>query len=71
MRETDLLLGTFADAYIARLDERDLAAFEALLDARDQDVLGWVTGQLAVPEIHATPLLAAIIAFHSERHEQD
>ena len=71
MREVDLLLGGFADAYIGKLDESDLAAFEALLEERDQDVLGWVTGQFAVPENHATPLLAAIIAFHSERHEQD
>jgi antitoxin CptB len=71
MRETDLLLGRFADAYIGQLNERDLAAFEALLEVPDQDVLGWVTGQFAVPEIHATPLLAAIITFHTERHEQD
>lgn len=71
MREADLLLGRFADACIGELDEHDLAAFEALLDVPDQDVLGWVTGQFAVPGIHATSLLAAIIAFHSERHEQD
>jgi antitoxin CptB len=75
-READLLLGRFADAYIADLGEADLAAFEALLEVRDQDLLGWVTGSLAMPPIHATPLFAAILAFHSmtslsETHEQD
>jgi antitoxin CptB len=70
-READLLLGRFADAYIADLGEADLAAFEALLEVRDQDLLGWVTGNLAMPPIHATPLFAAIISFHSEKHDQD
>ena len=43
MREVDLLLGRFADAQLADLGGEELAAFEALLDVPDQDVLAWLT----------------------------
>ena len=70
IRELDLLLGRFADARIATLSDSDLAAFEALLEATDQDVLAWITGAEPVVAEHDTRLLAGIIAFHAGRHDQ-
>lgn len=64
MREVDLLLGRFADEAIADLDGDDLAAFEALLQLPDPDVLSWVMGGIAVPPEVDTPLLRKILAFH-------
>lgn len=64
MREVDLLLGRFADVSVDGMGEADLAAFEALLDVPDPDILGWVTGELTVPEADRTPLVAQLIAFH-------
>ena len=64
MREVDLLLGRFADASVNGMAEADLAAFEALLDVPDPDILGWITGELVVPEDDETPLVRQLIAFH-------
>src|SRR5690606_15540728 len=49
MREADLLLGTFADAYIGSFGEEDLDDFEALLEAPDGDILAWLTGRGPAP----------------------
>ena len=68
-REMDLLLGRFADAYIATLEDDGLAAFEALLEVPDDELLAWLTGRAPVSANHATPLFNAIAAFHATRHE--
>ncbi len=70
MRELDLILGRFADARIGDLSDRDLTAFEALLDATDQDVLAWITGAEPVAAAHDSPLFAAIVAFHAGAHDE-
>jgi len=66
MREVDLILGRFADAHLDRLSEPDLAAFEALLGASDPEVLGWVTGEWAVPPDRDSPFLRRLIAFNRD-----
>lgn len=70
-READLILGRFADAHIGDLSDRDLADFEALMDARERDVLAWVTGVEPVAAEHETPLFDAIVAFHEKSRQQD
>ena len=65
MRETDLILGRYADAHIAELSDHDLADFEALMEVPDQDVLAWVTGTEPVADDYATPVFRAIVAFHA------
>ena len=62
-REIDLILGAFADRHVAELPESELAAFEALLEAPDQDVYAWVTGASPVPPDYDTPLMARLRAF--------
>lgn len=64
MREVDLLLGRFADAAIAELDEAEIAGFEALLDVPDRQVLAWVTGEETVPAEADSVLLRRLLAFH-------
>lgn len=61
-REIDLILGGFADRHLANLDENALDAFEALLQAPDQDVYAWIVGQSPPPPEFDTALLAAIRA---------
>jgi antitoxin CptB len=65
-REIDLILGGFADRKLADLDEAGLDAFERLLEANDQDVYEWITGQAAAPAEYDTPTLALIRAFQTE-----
>jgi antitoxin CptB len=66
-REMDLILGGFADATITALDEQALAAFEALLEAPDQDVYAWICGFAPAPPEYDTALLARVREFNHIR----
>lgn len=63
MRETDLILGQYADAHIAEMLDADLDEYEQLLEVLDRDILKWVTGEAATPGEYDTPLFRDIIAF--------
>ena len=65
-REIDLILGRFADQRLAELDDTGLDAFEALLEAPDQDVYLWITEEAPAPPEYDTPTLAQIRAFRFE-----
>lgn len=68
-RELDLILGGFADRKLDALDSIGLDAFEALLNANDQDVYEWITGAAPAPADHETPTLALIRAFRLEMNQ--
>ncbi|MBY0564523.1 MAG: succinate dehydrogenase assembly factor 2 [Hyphomonadaceae bacterium] len=63
-RELDLILGGFADRWIAELEAAELGHFEQLLDASDQDVYAWIAGLETPPIQFDTATLARIRAFH-------
>lgn len=65
MRETDLLMGRFADAQIATLTDAELDAFEELMEAADRDLLAWLTGERQVEPQHDTPVFRRLRAFHA------
>ena len=48
-RETDLLLGQFANRYLMKLKDEQLDDYEALLVQGDQNILAWVRGDLQIP----------------------
>jgi antitoxin CptB len=62
MRETDLILGRFADARIHALTEAELEQYEALLEVPDTDLLKWVTGEKPAPAAYDTELFREISA---------
>ena len=64
MREMDLIMGGFADARLAQLDEGELAAFERLIELPDQELLAWIMGEAAVPAEFDSQLLRGIRDFH-------
>ena len=61
-KEVDLIFGTFAAREIAALSETDLDAFEALLDAPDQEVFAWLKDEAPVPDPYDTPVFARLKA---------
>ncbi|MDQ0436663.1 antitoxin CptB [Kaistia dalseonensis] len=63
MREMDLILGRFADAQIALLDDAELDELDQLLDEQDSDLLNWLTNQQALPADIDTPFFRKIAAF--------
>lgn len=64
MREMDILMGQFADATLAALDESELDDFEALMDAPDPEIFKWMTGAAPTPPQFDTPVFNRLKAFH-------
>jgi antitoxin CptB len=62
-KENDILLGQFARACIASFDSAELDQYERLLDAGDNDIFDWVSGQAAIPPEADTPVLHKLKAF--------
>jgi antitoxin CptB len=65
-KEMDLILGPFADVYLADLDEPDLATYDRLLQENDQDLMSWILGQTTPPD-WVKPMLTRIAAAARER----
>ena len=56
LREMDIALGNFAESCLETLSDEELGEFERWLDAPDQDLLGWITGEFVTPAEVDTPL---------------
>jgi antitoxin CptB len=61
-RESDLILGRFADAHMAGFDEVQLDRYEALLDCSDADIFDWVTGRVAPAPEHDHDVTRLLLA---------
>jgi antitoxin CptB len=66
VREMDLIVGRFADAYIDRFDDAALDDFERLIEVPNAELYAWVTGDARVPAEHDSAVLRALIGFHAE-----
>jgi len=64
MREMDLIMGSFADAKVAELSERELGELERLIEVPDRDLLAWITGEEAVPADFDSALFRDLCGFH-------
>jgi antitoxin CptB len=65
MREMDLIMGRFADAGIAEFSDEDLNEFERLIEVPDRDLLGWITGEIPIPENYDSELFRRLKGFHT------
>lgn len=63
MREMDLILGQYADAYLISFNDAQLDEFEHILEVLDRDLFKWVTGEGSIPTEFDTPLFRDIVAF--------
>ena len=62
-RELDLIFGSFADAAIETLDERELDDYERLLNLPDTDLMDWMLIGKPVPAEIDGALVRRILAF--------
>lgn len=69
-KEADLIFGAFAKEELATLPEPELDQFEALLDAREQDVYDWLRGAAPVPPEYDTPVFARMKALCAREKPQ-
>ena len=62
-RESDLILGRFADAHLAGFDPIQLDRYEALLDCADADLFDWVAGRATPPPVYDNDVMRLLLAF--------
>ena len=66
LREMDLVLGLYADAFLAGMGPDRLRDYEKLLDENDQDLLAWMLGRDPSPA-ELSGLVSDIRAFAGTR----
>ena len=49
-KETDLLLGQFAEKHIHGMSDEELQEWNTILGQTDSDIVAWVMGRAEVPE---------------------
>jgi antitoxin CptB len=62
-READLILGSFAEAYLPGFDEGALSDFAALLEVPDAELLDWIGGRAAPAPEHDNDVTRLLLAF--------
>ncbi len=65
IREMDLIMGQFADAEIARLNEAEIEAFELLIEVPDRDLFAWLTDAEETPANYDTGVFRKLKIFHT------
>jgi len=67
-RESDLILGRFADSHLAGFDDGQLDRYQALLDCPDADIFDWVSGRTAPPPEHDYDVTRLLLSFSGTHH---
>ncbi|MBO91833.1 MAG: succinate dehydrogenase assembly factor 2 [Rhodospirillaceae bacterium] len=67
-KETDLILGNFAEKYIDALNIEQLDEYEELLKIEDPRLYKWITGMEVPPEGFQTAVLELIKDFNLAEH---
>ncbi len=65
-RELDLVLGRFADRYLAGLTPEQLDRYESLIVNSDPDIYQWVSGAQPVPAAHDNDVMELIKNFKTK-----
>jgi succinate dehydrogenase flavin-adding protein (antitoxin of CptAB toxin-antitoxin module) len=63
MKETDLVLGRFAQRYLPGFDAGQLDHYERLLAEPDPAIFAWISGQEPVPEAHQNDVMILLQNF--------
>lgn len=65
-KETDLLLGRFADTALPTLSATELDQYEALLDEQDSDIWKWFSHELPLPAEHNNTVWEKLVTINAE-----
>ena len=65
-KETDLLLGRFADSALPRLSAEELDQYEALLHEQDSDIWKWFSHELPLPAEHDNGVWQKLATINAE-----
>jgi antitoxin CptB len=62
-KESDLLLGAFAEAHLGAFTSAQLDRYEALLEENDRDIFDWVSGRCDPPDDAKSDVLTMLLQF--------
>ncbi len=62
-RESDLILGSFAETYLAAFDDAQLDRYEALLDCPDAELFDWIAGRAMPPPAYDHDVTRLLLTF--------
>lgn len=62
-KETDLILGKFAEKYLEQMDEKELEIFQKILEGSDADIYDWYNNKSPIPQEYDTPLMQKLLKF--------
>ena len=62
-RETDLIIGSFAQQYINEMTEDELHEFQNILEISDTDFYDWYTKKKPLPNEYKTILMSQLLNF--------
>jgi antitoxin CptB len=62
-RETDLLLGSFAESHLGGFDAAQLDRFETLLELDDPSLFDWIVGRSPPPPEHDSDVMRLLLSF--------
>jgi len=62
-KETDLILGRFADENLAKMDAPTLDIYEQLLDENDADIWDWLVGKAPPKHDFYTQILKELLEY--------
>jgi antitoxin CptB len=62
-READLILGSFAESYLAGFDDPQLDRFEALLEVPDAELFDWINRRASPSPEHDHDVTRLLLAF--------
>ena len=68
-KETDLILGQFANENLARMGSAEIDIYEQLLDENDADIWDWLVGKLPPKNIAYTPILEELKAYGQQSNK--
>lgn len=69
-RESDLILGRFADAYLGGFGTEQLDRYEALLECADADLYDWVAGRAPPPPAYDHDVTRLLLAYSNSHFER-
>ncbi len=67
-KETDLIIGKFAKAYIYEMNDTELQIFNQILQLPDSDIYDWYTRKKIVPIKNRSAIMTRILNFEPSLH---